>query len=338
MKNKMKSKKYNFYILIIAVLLVLYFSLKDDFLGVIKTFSKVNLWIIFLAVILYLISLLFKSISLKVFIREYYKDYSVKDAYSITLMGQFFNGITPFQSGGQPFQVYFLKKEGKKVSDCINAMLKDSLAYQIALVLIGTITIIINFLSGIYKDNSLNFLVFMGFIVNFIVFLVFLLIIAFKKTGLKIINNIIDFIFNIRLIGKFNAKKDLLKKWINDFYKTSKEIRKNKKEFLIGIICHIINLFMLYLVPYVVLRAFGVTNISLLNSFIATSFVMLISNFIPIPGATGGIEYGFYKFFGYYIGGAILTSSMLMWRFITYAFGMIIGFIILICKKGVNKK
>lgn len=334
----MKSKKINLYILIIAILLVLYFSLKDDFVGVLKTFSKVNLWIILFSILLYLLSLLFKSLSLGIFIKQYYKDYSIKSAYSLTLVGQFFNAITPFQSGGQPFQVYFLKKEGKKVSDCINAMLKDSLAYQIALVLIGTIAIVTNFLLDIYKDSSLNFLVFVGFVVNFIVFLFFILIITAKKTGLKIINHIVECIFNIKLIRKYNNKKELIKKWINDFYKTSKEIRKNKKEFLIAITYQIINFIMLYLIPFVILKAFGVTNINLLDSLIAISFVMLIGNFIPIPGATGGIEYGFYKFFGYYIGGTILTSSMLMWRFITYALGMIIGFIIFIYKKGVMKK
>ena len=46
--------------------------------------------------------------------------------------------------------------------------------------------------------------------------------------------------------------------------------------------------------PFVVFKALGVKNINVISSIVATSFVMLISNFIPVPGATGGIEYSFY--------------------------------------------
>ena len=64
------------------------------------------------------------------------------------------NGVGKTTSIAKITNMY--KKEGKKVSDCINAMLKDSLAYQIALVLIGTITITINFLLGSIIQYSLT--------------------------------------------------------------------------------------------------------------------------------------------------------------------------------------
>ena len=74
-------------------------------------------------------------------------------------------------------------------------------------------------------------------------------------------------------------------------------------------------------------------NIGILQTVVCTALVMLVANFIPIPGATGGIEYGFMQFFGKYVFGAILSSGMLLWRFATYFFGLIIGSIILMLKK-----
>ena len=67
------------------------------------------------------------------------------------------------------------------------------------------------------------------------------------------------------------------------------------------------------------------------------SYVMLIGSFIPIPGGTGGLEYGFINFFKNFIIGSKLNAIMLLWRFITYYFGMILGALILNFKKEVKK-
>ena len=93
----------------------------------------------------------------------------------------------------------------------------------------------------------------------------------------------------------------------------------------------------MYLIPFIIFRSLGFDGISITESIIATSFVMLIGNIIPIPGATGGIEYGFVQFFGRFIQGPVLSSAMLLWRFVTYFLAMIIGFVCLMFKKGVKK-
>ena len=140
----MKNKKLNIGILFIALALVLYFTLKDDFNGIIKELSSVNIWIFLMAIIVFLASLLFKSASLKTFICEHNSCYTLKNAYQLTLIGQFLNGITPFQSGGQPFQIYLLKKDGIRISNSTNAMIKDFIAYQSALSMVGVASLLLN--------------------------------------------------------------------------------------------------------------------------------------------------------------------------------------------------
>ena len=65
-----------------------------------------------------------------------------------------------------------------------------------------------------------------------------------------------------------------------------------------------------------------------INPFIAivtSAYVMLIGSFVPIPGGSGGLEFGFVRFFGFFISGAKLSSIMIVWRLITYYLGLIIG-------------
>ena len=64
---------------------------------------------------------------------------------------------------------------------------------------------------------------------------------------------------------------------------------------------------------------------------------MLIGSFVPIPGGTGGLEYGFINFYGNFIKGSVLTAIMITWRFITYYIPMIIGAIAVNVKKRVKE-
>ena len=62
-----------------------------------------------------------------------------------------------------------------------------------------------------------------------------------------------------------------------------------------------------------------------------------MGSFVPIPGASGGIEYGFTQFFGNFIGLEYISAVLLIWRTITYYLGMIIGALLFNLEKKVKK-
>lgn len=335
----MKNKKLNFIILFIAIASVLYFTLKDDFNGIIMELSNVNFVIFLISIIVFLISLFFKSLSLKTFINEYKKDYNIKSSYQLTLIAQFLNGITPFQSGGQPFQIYLLKKDGIRITDSTNALIKDFVAYQFSLMLVGILALIINIKLKILSNNVyLNSLIFFGLLINFVIMVILLIILSAKKTGLNLSNKIIHFLFKFKIVRKFGTSEEKIKESLQHFYKTGNEMKKNSKLILKAVAYNFIHLVLLYLIPFIVFKALGLKDIAVMDSLVAIAFVMLIGNFIPIPGATGGIEYSFLQFFGIFTGGSLLAGGMLLWRFITYFLAMAIGFVALIFKKEVKKR
>lgn len=336
----MKNKKINIIILLFALALVLYFTLKDNFDDITHELSKVNFLIFIFAILIFILSLLFKSISLHIFIKEHEKKYSFIKIFELTLIGQFLNGITPFQSGGQPFQVYLLRKDGIRISDSTNAMIKDFISFQIALILMGIIAIVTNCWLGIIPQKSyLTWLIGLGFLINVIVLIFLMLITCAKKITLKIINKILDFFFRFNFTKRFKITKQKIIKGLDNFYDGGMELKKDRKNLIMAVITNLINLLLLYTVPFIIFRSMGSYEVSILSSIVCTSFVMLIGNFVPIPGATGGIEYGFISFFkSFNISFPVLSGVMLLWRFVTYFLGMLIGFITLALKEGVDKK
>lgn len=335
----MKNKKINLVILILALSLVLYFTLKDNFSSIVHELYKVNILIFSLAIFVFILSLLIKSISLQIFIKEHKKNYSFKSAFFLTLIGQFLNGITPFSTGGQPFQVYLLKKDGHRISDSTSAMVKDSIAYQVALLIMGLFSITLNFiLKTLPIKSNYTLLITVGFIINILVLLFLFMVIKARKTTLHILSYLLSLLNKIKIVKNKESIEKKIEKGLGNFYNCGTELKKNKKQFIITVVTNVLNLTLLYMIPYIIFRSLNANNLDIIRSIMLTSFVMLIGNFIPIPGATGGIEYGFIKFFSIFSTNISLVSgAMLLWRFVTYFFGMLIGFVTLIIKEGTYK-
>ena len=98
-------------VLLLSIFLVWYF-LKDNYKVSLEVLHNANLWWLLLAIIIYLVYFLLETLLLKKLVNNHKKDYSFLSAFKLYLMTKFFNGITPFSSGGQPLQIIEMKKEG----------------------------------------------------------------------------------------------------------------------------------------------------------------------------------------------------------------------------------
>ncbi|HHW69586.1 MAG TPA: flippase-like domain-containing protein, partial [Tenericutes bacterium] len=191
--NKVKNK-YSFIILIFITILVLYFSLKDNFNGILNVLINVNIFWLIIAILLMMAYWLFRSIPIYMFSKEFKPDYNFKKSLKLTMKTQFFNGVTPFASGGQPFEIYSLKKDGIPISQGTNVVIQNFIVYQIALVFLGIFGIIYNYYYNIFTEvGILKKLIIIGFIINLSV-----TIITFMIAFLEDFNNVvISFIINI---------------------------------------------------------------------------------------------------------------------------------------------
>ena len=332
----MKKKIISFILILLAASLVLYFSLKDDYATIVNTIFNINkIWLL-IAFIFLFIYYGFRALCIKRIARKFKSDYSFKNALRMVLETNFFHAITPFATGGQPYEVYSLSKTGIKVTDSISISIGNFITYQIALVLLGLIAIISNLLFNIIEASLLKGLIILGFIINFLVIVILLWITISKKTDRNILYVLIDIGGKIKLIKKPEYKKDQLCEYLNDFTKGCEILFKSKMDMFLLIMFHLVALSILYLIPFTLFVGINV-NIKLTDVIVIMSYVMLIGSFVPIPGGTGGLEYGFVAFFTKYIVGSKVNAIMLVWRFITYYFGLILGSIVLNIKKECKK-
>lgn len=332
MKKKENRKQiWNIILLIGITILVLFFALKDNFDEIVYEIMHVNGWWLLVGVFLFLGSIFLRSISLNSLIREFKPDFTIKSTLRLALLTQFFNAVTPFATGGQPFQVYFLNKKGINLTNSTNIIVQNFIVYQIALVILGTFAIISNYFFHLFKEvGVLKDLVTLGFVINTLV-IIALFFIAFGKKFNKFVTRIVLLLLNKVKIVK--DKDEAYKKWetyINNFSKGAKTLTTKRGLMVRCIVLNLLGLCSLYIIPVTVAYSFGYYDIfNGLQAIIASAYVMLIGSFVPIPGGTGGLEYGFVEFYGNFITGGALSAIMLVWRFITYYFGMMLGAITL---------
>lgn len=322
----MKKKYLNIILIIVLTIIVLYFSLKDNYHEIMSLLLSADIrWLLF-GYLLVLSYTFLKSVITNDII-NHFKSYPILKTFKLQIMTFFFNAITPFSTGGQPFQIYVLNKNGLKLSEGSNVIIQESIIHQFALILVGLITILLNvFLHVCDVNGTLFWLLSFGFLSNIIV-LTFLFILSYGKKIDKVLIN-----FVIKLLSTFHLvknKEKTLEKWhnsIESFNSGSKSLLASKKRFLKLVLLNSLALFCLYIVPLLVLFSLrDYTSFNGLEAIVIISFVSLISGYIPLPGGTGGQEYLFLLFFGAYLTNPLLGSLMILWRFLTYYFPMIVG-------------
>lgn len=335
------KKKFiiNFFIILVVLILVLYFSLKDNYREIINYISNINLFWLFVSItILLLYRVIVGLCSYKVVLINDAK-VSFWKMVQINFIIPFFHGITPFSGGGQPMEIYYLHNEGVSKTKSTNIVLQNFILYQIALIIVSLLAVICNQIFELFpKDDFMRRLVLLGFLINFLVLLISLVAGFYKKLTSYIVKKIITFLNKIKIIKDVDGTLNKFNNYIDNFYNNANLLKKNKKQVCYVILLHMISLILLYSIPYTIILGMGLKDINYIYILIATTYVMIIGSFVPIPGGTGGIEYGFMYFCGLIISGSVLTAVMLMWRFITYYLAMIIGAIFLMMYRKKVKK
>ena len=324
--------KKNTIILCIITFIVLFILLKDDFHNIIKILLKMDLKFVLLALLFYFISISLKGVVNYLIVNN--KKLSLKEAIKHNIITQFFNGVTPFASGGQPMEIYMLTEHDISVAKATNYTLQSFVLYQVALVICGLIAVIYNLWSDLFFTNYfLKECVLLGFLINIIV-VIFLIFISFSKKSVSLVKKLFKKV-NKLLHNKLNEEKTF--KVLDDFYYTENELKKNKSLVILGILLNIISLICLYVTPlFIVYGLHETTNLTFIHTITASAYVYIIGSCVPIPGGTGGIEYGFTQFFGMLIPNSQLQATLISWRFITYYFGIIIGALLFDFEKKVE--
>ena len=331
-KTSKSSRVFNIiFILAVLIGLIIYMINVDGINNMIEVLTNANyLWIIGGLILEWL----FEAIIMQIPLKRMYPKHKLSTSFKSNIIGKLFNNITPFSSGGQPFQAYILSKNGLRASDTFSVLMMKFVVYQVSIFSWALILLITNFsfFNETFKDCI--GLVVLGFILNSIATLFIFIAGINKNIILKIAKPLIKLGAKIK-IGKHVIVKDLdttLEKIdgsISNYSTQFNEMKNQKKALIKMYVCCMLQLLAYFSIPFMIYKAFGNTGISYIEILTVQTYLLLIISFIPTPGSGLGAEGGFallYK--DVFING--LHMAILFWRIYTFYLPILAGLATLI--------
>ncbi|MCP0887920.1 flippase-like domain-containing protein [Ligilactobacillus sp. WILCCON 0076] len=295
-------------------------------------------WIV-VALLCMCISLFFEAIIVKKLIRQQIPHYHILDALRVPLVEQLFNGITPFSTGGQPAQLIALMQSGVDAGRATSSMLMKFIIYQAMIVVNFIICLLIGFHYIADKIHLMAWLLVFGFLIHFMVIISLIMIMFWYDFTKKIVKIVLLPVKKFsRKEGRYEQLEETVNEKIDSFYQESLSLKANKRIILEMCLLTLVQLFFYYIIPYFILVALGESGVNIILVTTLNVLIVMVVSLFPVPGGAGGAEYSFSVVFSTFITqNSKLVLAMIIWRIITYYFGMFSGMVALVIKPIATK-
>ena len=290
----------------VALAVVLYLELNNDsegFLHVGELFKVLGAhreWLV-LIVLAFLAHLAVDSLIYFVLIKQcgYGNRYGLSLRTSI--LGFYYNNITPWSSGGQPFQMAYLAKCNIDTpTACTLPFVKHTMHVYALIAFVAVFF-------GIWHEN-ISWVVHVG-----------------------------AYLAKLKLVKNYDKAVGKARDTMDSLAAAYKYLSENRTTIIVLVILSMADLMILGLYPYFIVRALG-GECGLFETVSKSYYVSLSSGIIPTPGASGASEASFYAVFDGLTPAGTLFWAVLLYRMLVFYLPIIMGVILHIVEALVGKR
>ena len=233
-------------------------------------------------------------------------------------VGFFFSCITPSASGGQPAQIYYMKKQGIPIPIATLILMIVTITYKAVLVLIGFgILLVGRGFIYIYLTDILP-VFYLGIVLN--VFCVgFMMLLVFHTTlTATILTKILMMLESLHVLHYKKSRHEKLDLGIQKYQKTAMYFSTHRVVVVYVLMITFAQRIALFLSTYFVYRAFGLTHVSIATIILLQAVISISVDMLPLPGGMGISEKLFLTIFLPVFGKNLLLAGMILSRGLSY--------------------
>ncbi len=338
-KNKIK-KILNVIMFLISASILGYFCIdNNNLLVLIGIFPELNFFWLIAAVLILLLSWFFDSLVLKDILSDMTnKKYGNFASFKLIMVGQFFGAISPLSIAGKPMQVLYLINQNFSAGSAASVFVRKFLIYQSSMSIYLAMIMILK--SQMFSSKIPGFMLFslIGLLSQCLIIFVFIIFCINRNLTLKIILIISGLLSKIKIIKNPEETNKKIEKQLNFFLECNNSMNKNKPLIFRLYIFTFLQITSFFSIPFFIFKSFNLQGFPIFDMIATEGFVSMISSYTPLPGAAGTTEGSFILLFSYFFTGGVLYPSMILFRFITYYFGIIISFFMIKIKTKSTRK
>ncbi|MGX8711039.1 MAG: lysylphosphatidylglycerol synthase transmembrane domain-containing protein [bacterium] len=252
-------------------------------------------------------------------------EYGFRHAFKVTMVGQYFNSVSPFAAAGQPMQVLALTRQGVASGIALSALVRKFLVYQISITVYSIAVILIKYSFFRSKFQSFMALAVVGFLCQSAVVVLLLLFTHSPAFTTRLIHSCVWVLTKLHIVKNPKQVDEKVKSQLEFYMKNNRAMRGNRRMKGKVYAYTAVQLTAVFAVPFFIYKAFHSPGAPFVDMVAAQSFVTMISTYTPLPGAAGAAEGSFLVIFQIFFGQDILHQAMLLWRFTAYYSCIIVG-------------
>lgn len=324
MKNKKTILNLLFLVLVFALTLYYVFHGEDmEALAAYLKQSDVRYWIAGTVLVVFFI--LSESVIIYYMMRSVGQPAILTHCFLYSFVGFFFSAITPSATGGQPAQLYFMKKDKLSMSISTLILMVVTITYKAVLVVIGLVVVIFRPRVIMQYLSPVIGWCYLGVALN--VFCVaFMMILVFHPT---LAENIL--VSLIRVFCRItHSKKE--KKWIQKisgamekYRSVADYLRKNKRVIVNVLLITFIQRIMWFFITYLIYLSFSLQGVGAVTITTLQGMISVSVDMLPLPGGMGMSETLFLSIFRPICGKNFVLPVMVVSRGISYYTQLIIS-------------
>lgn len=256
-----------------------------------------------------------------------------------SFVGFFYSGITPSATGGQPMQLYYMQKEGHKVSDSSVVLMTVAVVYKLVLALMG-VAILLFYRTQLmgYLGNYI-YLYYLGLFLNTALVVILLFVMISPRCFKSLVLGGEAVLKKLHILKKSGKRKEKLIEMADQYHEAVVFLIGHKNKIAFVLILTFIQRCSVFFMTWLIYKGMGLTGESVLSIMILQASVYIAVDMLPLPGAQGITEIMYKASFGQVFKGALLPASMCLTRGLNFYFLLIVSAVTaMYCHFSVRRK
>ena len=340
MDRKRKKKLAINVILFLAIMVfTMWFVFRDEGVEAVLTAMKqMSFAHLLLAIVIALFFVSAEGVMIWYLLRSIDGTSSLFSCISCSFIGFLFSGITPSATGGQPMQLYYLKRDGNSWSLSSVALMTVALMYKLVLVLFG-VGILLFWHAPLreYLGKGYYRLFLLGLTLNTLL-VVGLLMVMFTPSVIRLLSGKAEWLaVKLHLLKKAGSKQARLDHFMENYQNALSFLKEHKGKMLVVLFGTVVQRAAVFALTYVVYRGMGMSGASLTTIMWLQAAVYIAVDMLPIPGAQGITEAMYRRAFLNIFTAGHVTASMCISRGISFYLMISVGLIVTLYEFCIKK-
>ena len=286
--------------------------------------------LLLIAVGLFVLTIIFNTLKFAILIYSRTKQFRPWFSFKLASIGRYYDFVTPLGSGGQPFEIYYLKKNGYSGDTATAIPLAKYMIWQVSFVFI-CLAILIAYSRNLISSPLVLICAWIGLSILLLLFLFVFLMSITKKWGASLVVGVLKLLHKMKIIKNYQKVLVKVLKFVKSYQYAIKKFTREPFTLLTEILVTILSQVSNALIAFFIYASFvDVPQISWWDMLCKCHICEVATSFFPMPGGSGAQELSFNALLGSLFPDGTLFWGVLFWRILTYYGYILVGGIALI--------